>query len=198
MRFFATLLFGATVFALPSVAQEADWQPAARDKAIAYHEANMPDECSIPVGDAASVPGHELQIGEETAARQALIMEFPCQAGAYNTTSVFLLSDQHGTVSEVFFPSPQVDVTYADKAEATVVEGIVITGSPLVREVVNPVYDSSSRSMTERNKWRGLGDAHSVTQWGFKNGKFEIMLFAVDATFDGQDNPVTLIETEIW
>ncbi|MDR7126349.1 hypothetical protein [Pseudotabrizicola sp. 4114] len=198
MRFIASVLFSATAFALPAAAQDAGWHSAARDKAIAYHGANMPKDCNIPVSDAASVPGHELQIGEETAARQALIMEFPCQAGAYNTTSVFLLSDQHGTVSELFFPSPQVDVRYADQADATVVEGIVITGFPLMREVVKPVYDSSSRSVTERDKWRGPGDAYSTTQWGFKNGKFEIMLFAVDATFDGQDSPVTLIEIDIW
>lgn len=140
----------------------------------------------------------ELQLGEETAARQALLVEFPCQIGAYNQTAVYLLSDQHGVVSEVLFPSPQVDVRYADATDPKVVEEIVLTEIPNMREVVNPSYDSSSRTMAERNKWRGLDDAYSTTQWGFKHGKFEIMLFAVDASFDGKDNPQTLMRNEIW
>lgn len=180
----------------PIAAQESGWQADAVARAVDYHLANPPEPCIVP--DRSIAPASfELQLGEETAARQALLVEFPCQIGAYNQTAVYLLSDQHGTVSEVVFPSPQVDVRYAGDGSVTV-EDITITETPALREVVNPSYDADGRTMTERNKWRGLGDAYAMTQWGFKNGKFEIMSFAVDASFDGEDNPQTLIENEIW
>jgi hypothetical protein len=181
----------------PTLAQDAGWQADAVARAVDYHLANPPEPCLVP--DRSIEPAHfELQIGEETAARQALLIELPCQIGAYNQTAIYLLSDQHGTVSEVVFPSPQVDVRYAGEGDSASVEDVVITETPELREVVNPSYDPDSRTMTERNKWRGAGDAYGLTQWGFKNGKFAIMLFAVDASFDGKDNPQTLIENDIW
>ena len=151
-----------------------------------------------PDGSAREPASFELQVGEETAARQALIVEFPCQIGAYNQTSVYLLSDQQGAVSEIVFPSPKFDVAYEGEGATATADKIVIYETPYLREVVNPSYDPASRTMSERNKWRGLGDAYTQTRWQFKNGKFEITYFAVDATFDGEDNPVVLIEREIW
>lgn len=195
----ALIIAAGTILAtIPAQAQQADWQAGAVERAIDHHLEAVPEPCVMPERSGLDPAYFQLQLGEETAARQALLVEFPCQIGAYNQTAVYLLSDQHGVVSEVFFPSPQVDVRYADEAEATTVEEIVLTETPEMREVVNPSYDANSRSMTEHNKWRGLGDAYSTTQWGFKHGKFEIMLFAVDASFDGEDNPQTLIQNEIW
>ncbi len=189
---------GAMFATLPVHAQQPDWRAGAVERAIDHHLEKVPDPCVVPERSALVPAYFELQIGEDTAARQALLVEFPCQTGAYNQTAVYLLSDQHGVISEVLFPSPKVDVLYADKADPTIVEEIVLTEITDMREVVNPSYDSSSRTMTERNKWRGADDAYSATEWGFKNGKFEITLFAVDASFDGADNPQTLMRNEIW
>ncbi len=195
----ALIIAAGTIIAMvPAQAQQSDWQAGAVERAIEYHLEKVPEPCVVPERSGLEPAHFELQLGEETAARQALLVEFPCQIGAYNYSAVYLLSDQHGVVSEAFFPSPQVDVRYADETDPTMVEEIVLTEIPNMREVVNPSYDSSSRTMTERNKWRGLGDAYSTTQWGFRHGKFEIMLFAVDASFDGEDNPQTLMRNEIW
>lgn len=195
----ALIIAAGTILAtIPVQAQQADWKTGAVERAIDYHLAAVPEPCVVPERSELDPAHFELQLGEDTAARQALIVEFPCQIGAYNQTAVYLMSDQHGVVTEILFPSPQVDVHYADEADARTVEEIVLTETPDMREVVNPSYDSSSRTMTERNKWRGLGDAYSTTQWGYKNGKFQITLFAVDASFDGEDNPRTIIRNEIW
>lgn len=187
----------AILLTMPANAQGGDWQADALEKAQAYHAANLPHLCMEPDGSEMEPASFELQVGEEAAARQALIVEFPCQIGAYSQTAVYLLSDQHGTVSEIVFPSPKFDVNYVGGDEKAGVDTIVVYETPYLREVVNPSYASSSRTMAERNKWRGLGDAYTATQWQFKNGKFEIIYFAVDATFDGKDNPVVLIEREI-
>lgn len=198
MRLRLLIVTSALLCSVPVGAKDATWQADAVSKAVDHHLANPPENCLVPDRSSIAPASFELQIGEETAARQALLVEFPCQIGAYNQTAVYLLSDQHGQVSEVVFPSPQVDVRYAGEGDNAAVEEIAITATPDLREVVNPSYDADSRTMTERNKWRGLDDAYAITEWGFKNGKFEIMLFAVDASFDGEDNPQTLIENEIW
>lgn len=197
MRSRAMLVVGVIVLAMPAWAQETGWQAEAVARALAYHAANLPELCIAPAGSNMQPASFELQIGEETAARQALLVEFPCQIGAYSQTAVYLMSDQHGTVTEVFFPSPQVHVTYLGEGSERVDE-IVITETPDVREVVNPSYDASSRTMSEYNKWRGLGDAYTQTRWGYKDGRFQIMHFAVDASFDGEDTPQTLVEHELW
>nr|WP_314261607.1 hypothetical protein [uncultured Devosia sp.] len=198
MRNSLILAASAVLLTLPSAAQEGDWQADAVAKALDYHMANRPQLCMELDASQTEPASFELQVGEEAAARQALIVEFPCQIGAYSVTSVFLLSDQHGTVSEIVFPSPKFDIIYDGEGADQTVRDIVMYETPYLREGVNPNYDSSSRTMFERNKWRGLGDAYTETRWQFKNGKFEITYFAVDATFDGKDNPVVLIEREIW
>ena len=192
------IVTSAILLAVPATAQEGGWQADAVAKAQDYHAANLPPLCMVPSASETEPASFELQVGEETAARQALIVEFPCQIGAYSQTAVYLLSDQHGTVSEIVFPSPKFDVNYVGGDEKAGVDNIVVYETPYLREVVNPSYDSSSRTMSERNEWRGLGDAGTKTHWQFKNGKFEIIYFAVDATFDGKDNPVVLIKRDIW
>ncbi|WEK03422.1 MAG: hypothetical protein P0Y65_14625 [Candidatus Devosia phytovorans] len=198
MRNSLILAASAALLTLPSAAQEGYWQADAVAKALDHHMANRPELCMELDPSQTEPASFELQVGEETAARQALIVEFPCQIGAYSVTSVYLLSDQHGTVSEIVFPSPKFDVAYDGEGEDQTVRDIVIYETPYLREVVNPSYDSSSRTMSERNKWRGLGDAYTETRWGFKQGKFEITYFAVDATFNGEADPIVLIDRDIW
>lgn len=184
-------MFFGTAFA-------ADWRKEALTKAVDFHTSNRPEICNKP-DDASTDPiSFEMKIGEETASLAALLVEFPCRAGAYNSTAVYLLSDEHGKMSEVFFPSPKIDVTYLGEGENAPVKDIVITETRSLREVINPTYDADRRTMTERNKWRGVGDAYTLIEWGFKNGKFELMHLSVDASYDGKDDPQTLIERDIW
>ncbi len=173
-----------------------DWQAKALAKAAAFHTANLPKECALPEGHQPA--GHELQIGEESAARQALLIGFPCQSGAYNQTEVFLMADEHGTITEVLFPSPMVDVVWPEGDQSQQPVSVSLGETRDLREVVNPAYDPASRKMVERNKWRGQNDAYSLTEWGYKDGRFQLVHFAVDAIFDGEDRPETLIRNEIW
>lgn len=100
----AVLIFASLALASqPVQAQETGWQADAIARAVDHHIANLPEPCMEP--DRSIEPASfEQQVGEETAARQALLVELPCQIGAYNQTAVYLLSDQRGTVSEVVFP----------------------------------------------------------------------------------------------
>lgn len=42
---------------------------------------------------------------------------------------------------------------------------ITLRETPALREVINPSYAVVGREMSERNKWRALGDAHKKTRW---------------------------------
>ncbi|MCX8996044.1 DUF1176 domain-containing protein [Rhizobiaceae bacterium BDR2-2] len=182
-------------------AQVDGWQAGAIEKAQALHRESLPEDCTpeeemAAAGDARIA--YPLWFGEDGAARDALLVQFLCSEGAYNRSFVYVLVDQYGVASPVFFPSPVVEVRYAGGDPEAAVEGITITGTVDSRQVVNARYDPDSRTMEEYNKWRGLADAYSLTRWGFRDGRFQIMHFAVDASYDGKDNPQVLIERDIW
>ncbi|WP_343315445.1 hypothetical protein AAIB41_11570 [Brucella sp. BE17] len=198
MRSRFIMISSVFLLALPAAAEESNWQAEAIRRALDYHAANLPALCVTPEETEMEPASYELQVGEDTAARQALIVEFPCQFSAYSQTAVYLLSDQRGTVSEIVFPTPKFDLTYTGEGSDATVEKVVIYETPYRREIANGQYDPSSRTMVERNNWRELQDAHTETHWTFKNGKFEIVYFAVDATFDGEDNPIVVLKRDIW
>lgn len=192
----AALLAGAALAGGAS-GDEAPWHPMALEAARAMHQATLPAGCSAE-NAAREAQAYPLWFGEEGAARDALLVEFTCRIGAYNVSSVYVLADQHGVASPVWFPSPQARVTRAGGAEDGAVEAVAIEGSVESREVVNARYDPASRTMEEIDKWRGLGDAYTLTRWGFRNGRFQLMHFAVDASYDGADNAVILFDEDIW
>lgn len=166
-----------------------EWQAEAIAEAMTEHGKNPPQECTETPSEPSAT--YALWLGEDTAARDALFVEFPCRIGAYNASYVYLLADQNLVVTPILFPSPIISEPNSD-GEVEIIETINS------REVVNPRYDSNSRTMIEHNKWRGLDDAYTETHWGFRDGRFQIMSFAVDARLDGEREPVALIERDIW
>lgn len=196
------LLIALAAF-LPSAAssnEPAGWEVQAFERARAVNAETLPDFCEPATfgPEADQAEAHLLPIGEEDATREALLIRFPCMRAAYNEVYVFVLSDRHGQVTPVFFPSPRVEVRYVDDDTERGVEALEMGETIDAREVVNPRYDPDSRTMEEHRMWRGLGDARSMTRWGFRDGRFQIMRLDVDATYDGEVNPVTLIDRDIW
>ncbi len=178
---------------------QASWQAAALERARRVHMETLPEDCSPDAAASTDMEqSHILWIGEESAAREALLVGFACNIGAYNVSTVYVLSDEHGVASPVWFPSPRFDIRYAGGDSEGEVEALEIAGSFESREVVNASYDADGRVMEEFNKWRGLGDAFSVARWGFRHGKFQLFYVAVDATYDGEANPQVLMDEDIW
>ncbi|TIV72916.1 MAG: DUF1176 domain-containing protein, partial [Mesorhizobium sp.] len=44
------------------------------------------------------------------------------------------------------------------------------------------------------DKWRGVGDASSSGTYLFRNGDFSLVQYDVDASYDGEINPQTIID----
>jgi len=173
------------LLAVPAAALDMDWQQQALGAAAEFYLANLPEVCDPPASPLVSPLSFELQIGEESAARQALMVQLPCRTNGDSESFVFLTSDQHGVVNQQTFPKPVIEHGAATQFR----EGF---------EILNAVYDASSRTVVETEPLPGAGDTYTTTQWGYRDGRFHIMRFAVDATGDGQDNPQTLIENDIW
>lgn len=179
-------LFGSAAVVLlaqPAVALDRDWQQQAVAAAADHARANWPKQCEPFVPSLVAPLSFELQIGEDTAARQAVMVQFPCHRIDDSQGYLFFTSDQHGAVNVQSFPRP-------------VVEDGVVTGFSADVEVKDPVAHAGSRTIVEVTR-DPEGHTVTTTEWMYVQGRFQIMHFAIDATDDGQDNPQALIENEL-
>lgn len=120
--------------------------------------------------------------------RRFVLYGFPCNRGAYNATSVWLVEGEHGGLMPASFASPQLEFTYSDARE-TVLESYAVVGFATSVELVNAGFDPGTRTMADFGKWRGLGDASSSGRWEFTDGGFVLREYEVDPTLDGEIDP---------
>jgi hypothetical protein len=59
---------------------------------------------------------------------------------------------------------------------------------------VNSFYDPATLSITTFAKWRGVADASSNALYIFRNGRFSLIKYEVDASYDEEINPETLLD----
>lgn len=119
---------------------------------------------------------------------------FPCRLGIYNVVTTSVHVDAAGRASELLLPGPQLEVIYVAGNSSGPVESITITGTVLSSEAVNASYDPDNRTLDALDKWRGLGDAFTDTQWRLEGDAFRLVYVAVDATYDTTINPIVLLD----
>jgi hypothetical protein len=125
---------------------------------------------------------------------EARLFRFFCTRGAYNELHVYLLADETGELLPVSFVVPELDIRYEDEQTMEDVRSIDVIGYTSRSELVNSHYDPDTLTMTAHSRWRGLGDASSIGKWIFRSGAFTLVRYDVDATYDGEVNPVTVID----
>ncbi|TIL39604.1 MAG: DUF1176 domain-containing protein, partial [Mesorhizobium sp.] len=74
------------------------------------------------------------------------------------------------------------------------VEAINVTGFQTDDQLVNSEYDDATKTISSLNKWRGVGDASSAGTYLFRNGNFSLVQYDVDASYDGEINPQTVVD----
>ena len=74
------------------------------------------------------------------------------------------------------------------------VEAIDIIGFQAADRLVNSEYDGTTKTITSYPKWRGIGDASSTGKWIFRNGDFTLVQYEVDASYDDEINPETVLD----
>lgn len=125
--------------------------------------------------------------------REARLFRFWCFNGAYNEIHVYVLANDAGEVLPLSFATPELDIRYRDDASETV-EDLRIIGYTAQDRLVNSGYDPQTLSISAHAKWRGLGDAASDGLWIFRDGRFTLVRYDVDASYDGEINPVTVLD----
>jgi hypothetical protein len=131
---------------------------------------------------------------DEQPERQARLFRFYCGTGAYNESHVYYQYDEDNGLRELQFATPELDIRYENDDSEGKVESVTIIGYTADGKLVNSFYDEASHSITSASKWRGVGDASSAGTWMFRNGAFTLVKYDVDASYDGEINPETVLD----
>jgi hypothetical protein len=140
------------------------------------------------------IPFRFLSDTDDQPERQARLFRFYCGAGAYNETHVYYQHDDMAGLRELQFPTPELDIRYENDNFDGKLESVTVIGYRTEGTLVNSSYGEADLAITSHNKWRGLGDASSSGIWIFRDGQFTLVKYEVDASYDGEVNPETVLD----
>ncbi len=193
--FLMTALLAGTVPAIAS-AQES---PLSESDAFARFAQSFPQLCYGLEDSAAAeyYPNESWNLSWETeysdTPQTATLYRFFCGSGAYNVNHMYYLETEYEGLVPVGFATPQFDVVYEnDDFEGAVLE-MPMTGYGSQLLLTNSEFDPETKTITSHALWRGLGDAFSAGTWTFNDGQFVLIRYDVDAQYDGEANPETLV-----
>lgn len=137
---------------------------------------------------------HNSHDAEGDPERKARLFRFLCTAGAYNQAHVYYLANEAGEVRELHFATPELDIHYEGGDSEGKVEAINVVGYRAAGELLNSSFDETTRTIISHGKWRGAGDVASSGTWLFRDGDFSLVQYDVDASYDGEVNPQTVLD----
>ncbi|WP_295810498.1 DUF1176 domain-containing protein [uncultured Nitratireductor sp.] len=157
------------------------------------------DVCPPPPDDVTPVESYTIPFNYsheslDTPKHEARLFRFYCDRGAYNEIHAYILANEEGAVSPVQYPTPETSVQYVDGNSDGEVEDIRTVGYTAEDTLVNSTYDPDTLTLTSHAKWRGVGDAFSAGTWIFREGTFTLVRYDVDASYDGEQNPITILD----
>ncbi|RWN34048.1 MAG: DUF1176 domain-containing protein [Mesorhizobium sp.] len=148
--------------------------------------ANEPTVFSIKYKDKDAQPGEP--------DKETRLFHFSCSAAAYNESSIYYMTDDVSGVQQLQFAEPKMDIRYENNDSNGKLLGMSIVGFQTSGWAVNSDYDEAAHTITTFNKWRGIGDASDAGTYLFRNGNFSLVQYDVDASYDGEQNPETVVD----
>ncbi|MER9434368.1 DUF1176 domain-containing protein [Mesorhizobium sp. M0618] len=148
--------------------------------------ANEPTVFSIKYKDKDAQPGDP--------DKETRLFHFSCSAAAYNESSIYYMTDDVSGVQQLQFAEPKMDIRYENNDSNGKLLGMSIVGFQTSGWAVNSDYDEAAHTITTFNKWRGIGDASDAGTYLFRNGNFSLVQYDVDASYDGEQNPETVVD----
>lgn len=148
--------------------------------------ADEPEVFSIKYKDKDAQPGDP--------DKETRLFHFSCSAAAYNESSVYYMTDELSEVRQLQFAEPKMDIRYENNDSDGKLLGMSIVGFETTGWAVNSDYDADTHTITTFNKWRGVGDASDSGTYLFRNGDFSLVQYDVDASYDGEENPQTVVD----
>ncbi|ANT51646.1 DUF1176 domain-containing protein [Mesorhizobium amorphae] len=153
-----------------------------------------PDGKPTTEPDAYSLHYKDANAGADEPERETRLFRFFCSMAAYNESAVYYIADDVMGVRQLQFASPELDIRYENNNSEGKVEAVHIIGFQTDDQLVNSDYDDKTRTITSMNKWRGVGDASSTGTYLFRSGNFPLVQYDVDASYDGEINPQTILD----
>ncbi|UCI05457.1 DUF1176 domain-containing protein [Mesorhizobium sp. B1-1-8] len=149
-----------------------------------------------PIGEPVA---HSIHYKDKDAAadepeRETRLFRFFCSMAAYNETAVYYIANDINGVTQLQFTEPELDIRYENNNNEGKLESIHIIGFKTSGWATNSDYDDNTKTITTSDKWRGVGDASSSGTYLFRNGDFSLVQYDVDASYDGEQNPQTIID----
>ncbi len=134
------------------------------------------------------------QDSEGGADRKVRLFRFGCTVGAYNTGEVYYQANDDGEFRQLQFAEPELDIRYENGDFEGKLESVTVVGFRTVDTLANSFYDDKTQTIQSASKWRGVGDASSAGTYLFRNGAFSLTKYEVDASYDGEINPETVVD----
>lgn len=118
-----------------------------------------------------------------------------CMSGAYNVNHAYYVLKDFEGLMPLTFAQPTFDAVY-DEAEGVdgPLQSLTLTGMGTSNFLVNSTFDAETLTITSDSLWRGIGDASSAGTWVFDDGDFRLVQYDIDASYDGEVNPETVID----
>lgn len=117
-----------------------------------------------------------------------------CGAGAYNIQHAYYWLRDYEGLQPLAFAAPTYEAVYANDDIDAGLESLTVTGMGAQTILVNSEFDPETLTVTSTSLWRGIGDVSSSGTWIFDDGEFRLDSFAIDASYDGEMNPETVVD----
>ena len=125
---------------------------------------------------------------------QVTLIRIFCGAGAYNLQHAYYWYREYEGLQPLAFAEPTYETEYEnDDIDGTLL-GVTVTGMGTASLLVNSEFDPETATITATAFWRGIGDASSSGTWVFKDGAFSLVRYEIDASYDGEVNPETVLD----
>ncbi|NPD15476.1 hypothetical protein HOY34_09720 [Xinfangfangia sp. D13-10-4-6] len=188
----------------PAPAQAEGTGTGADDAAIALFSASFSESCAGAFEEDGSLveapQRHEVLAPSSWGEPEPVtVWQFSCALYAYNTAQVFMIMDEGGGVQPVALACPTLQIEYDEEAAApgeadSVVSVLKINGWSADLLAINAEFDPATLTIRAHTYWRGLGDASDSSLWSLQDRAFRLQHFEADASYDGEINPVTLVD----
>jgi hypothetical protein len=147
-----------------------------------------------PIAEPAAHSIHYKDAGADEAEREVRLFRFFCRMAAYNETAYYYVADDVNGVRQLQFAVPELDIRYENNDHEGKVEAVNVTGFRTEDFAVNSDYDEANFTITTSAKWRGIGDASSSGTYLFRDGSFSLVKYDVDASYDNEVDPQTVVD----
>ena len=132
---------------------------------------------------------------QDAPGRDARVYQFFCFSGPYTVMHVYYIHTEVEGIAQATFAVPDflVHCTPPDATECRRAR-IEVTGVATVAELANTEFDPVTMQLRSRICWRGPCDAFADGVWVFEGGRFVLRQYDVDATYDGEQTPVRIVD----